>query len=65
MLIIKRRIGSMFSIGADINVLILGIDGGAIKLGIQAPAHYPVLRDDAIKREPLRPDVASGQYVQR
>ena len=52
MLIIKRRIGSMFSIGADIKVLVLGIEGGTVKLGIEAPG-LPILRDDAIKKEPV------------
>ncbi|MBN4183102.1 hypothetical protein FFH21_007915 [Pseudomonas sp. KBS0707] len=37
MLVLTREIGETFSIGDDITVQILGINGNQVRLGINAP----------------------------
>ena len=59
MLILSRRIGETLKIGDDINVTILEFSGGQVRVGISAPKHIPVHREeihDRIKQEqPSRP----------
>jgi len=46
MLIISRRLGESFFIGDDITVTITGIQDGQVRLGIQAPKSFTVLREE-------------------
>lgn len=46
MLIISRRFGETFFIGDDITVTVTGIQGDQVRLGIQAPKSYTVLREE-------------------
>ena len=48
MLILMRRLGEKLCIGDDITVTVRGIQGGQVKLGVQAPA------DVAVDREEIR-----------
>ncbi|WP_044345833.1 carbon storage regulator CsrA [Pseudomonas meliae] len=44
MLVLTREIGETFSIGDDITVQILGINGNQVRLGINAPKDIKVHR---------------------
>ncbi|HEY8946925.1 MAG TPA: carbon storage regulator [Polyangiaceae bacterium] len=46
MLIIARRKGQRVVIGHDIEVVVTEVTRGAIKLGIVAPPHTPILRGE-------------------
>jgi carbon storage regulator len=46
MLVIRRHPGQAIHIGADIEILVLDCGHGRVKLGIRAPQHIPVLRDE-------------------
>lgn len=46
MLILTRRIGEKLIIGDDIEVVVLGIKGGQVKIGINAPDHVTVDREE-------------------
>ena len=46
MLILTRREGETIAIGDDITVTIVGIVGGQVKLGINAPRDVPVHREE-------------------
>ena len=46
MLVIRRHPGQAILIGADVEVLVLDCGPGRVKLGIRAPQHIPVLRDE-------------------
>lgn len=54
MLILGRKIGETIHIGNDIKVTITSIEGDVVKLGIEAPKHVPVHRQEVfeeIRRE--------------
>jgi carbon storage regulator len=46
MLILSRRPGEGLTIGDDIRITVLGINGNQIRLGINAPRDIRVLRDE-------------------
>jgi carbon storage regulator len=49
-LILTRKIGEAITIGEDIKITILGIQGRQAKLGISAPETVTVFRDEIFKR---------------
>lgn len=54
MLVLGRKIGETIHIGNNIKVTISSIDGDVVKLGIEAPKHVPVHRQEVfeeIRRE--------------
>lgn len=54
MLVLGRKVGETIHIGNDIKVTIASIDGDVVKLGIEAPKHVPVHRQEVfeeIRRE--------------
>jgi carbon storage regulator len=64
MLVLGRKIDESIMIGDDIVITILGVDGDRVKVGIQAPAHIRVLRQElyeTIKEENLRAAKLSAQ----
>ena len=50
MLVLSRRCGEAVTIGPDIRVVVLGIKGGQIRLGIEAPKTVDVHRDEVQAR---------------
>ena len=50
MLVLTRRCGEAVTIGPDIRVVVLGIKGGQIRLGIEAPKTVDVHRDEVQAR---------------
>ena len=46
MLILTRKIGESIIISDNIRVVVLEVRGRQIRLGIEAPAHIVVLRDE-------------------
>lgn len=57
MLILTRRIGETLKIGDDVDVAILGIKGNQVRVGISAPKHVEVHREEIyerIQREKMR-----------
>lgn len=58
MLVITRKIGESLVIGGDITVTVVKVAGGGVRLGIQAPSGYVIVRNelqDAVNREPETP----------
>ena len=65
MLILSRRIGETLMIGSDITVTVVGVKGGYIRIGINAPASVPVHREELYERirggtAPMRENRASN-----
>jgi len=50
MLILTRKLGENIRIGDDVKITILDIKGGQVKLGIEAPPHISVHREEIYER---------------
>ena len=50
MLILTRKLGENIRIGDKIKITILEIKGGQVKLGIEAPPHVAVHREEIYER---------------
>ncbi|WP_159016027.1 carbon storage regulator CsrA [Cognatiluteimonas profundi] len=50
MLILTRKEGETIAIGNEITVTVIAVQGGQIKLGIQAPMDVPVHREEVWQR---------------
>lgn len=46
MLVLSRKVGERIWIGDNISVTIVRITGGGVRLGIEAPAELPVVREE-------------------
>ena len=56
MLILTRRLNESLMVGDDVKVTVLGIKGNQVRVGISAPRHVPVHRQEIyekIKNEEL------------
>lgn len=46
MLVLSRRPGERILIGDDIVITVVRFQGGTVRLGIEAPIEFPVVRDE-------------------
>ena len=57
MLILTRKVGERIRIGDDISVIVLGLRGNQVRIGIDAPSHVSIHREeiyDRIQAERIR-----------
>ncbi len=54
MLSLSRRVGQSLTIGDGYKVVVQEIHQGYVVLGIDAPRCVPVVRDDAVVKEPKK-----------
>jgi carbon storage regulator len=59
MLILTRRISESLIIGDDIKITVLGINGHQVKLGINAPKHISVHREEIYQRIQAQKEAAN------
>ena len=50
MLILTRRVGEALMIGDDISVTVLGVKGGQVRVGVNAPRDVVVHREEIYER---------------
>ncbi len=63
MLILTRRVGETLIIGDDVHITVLGVKGNQVRIGINAPKHVSVHREeiyDRIQREKFPEDESEG-----
>ncbi len=46
MLVLSRKVGERIWIGDEISITVVRITGGGVRLGIEAPAAMPVVREE-------------------
>jgi len=49
MLVLSRKINETILIGDDIKVTLLAVEGDKIKLGIDAPKHIKIFREELLR----------------
>jgi len=53
MLVLSRKLGEEIMIGGQIKVTVLKVQGGRVRIGIDAPESVRVLRKELRRREPI------------
>ena len=48
MLILTRKEGETITIGEDIHIKVLAVQGGKVRIGIEAPRDVPVNREEVL-----------------
>lgn len=51
MLVLSRKLGQTFQLGSDVRITVIKIDRQSVRIGIQAPGHLPVYREEIIPLE--------------
>ncbi len=54
MLVLSRRVDEEICIGEDIRLLVLSIQGGKVRLGVEAPAGVRIMRKELLLRDEIR-----------
>lgn len=50
MLILTRRVGETLMVGDDVTVTVLGVKGGQVRIGVNAPKEVAVHREEIYQR---------------
>jgi len=50
MLILTRRVGETVMIGNEVSITVLGVKGNQVRIGINAPKHIAVHREEIYER---------------
>lgn len=46
MLVLSRKVGQRILLGDDIEITVLRVSGGGVRIGVEAPPEVRVLRDE-------------------
>jgi carbon storage regulator len=63
MLVVSRKSNQRLIIGGCIRITVLRIQGGKVRLGVEAPAEVSILRQEVIEQSP-RPQPHQGETDQ-
>ncbi len=48
MLVLSRKLGQRFQVGPEVRITIVKIDRNSVRIGIEAPGHIPVYREELV-----------------
>ena len=60
MLILTRRVGETVMIGDEVTITVLGVKGNQVRIGINAPKHVAVHREEIYERIKREQRAAGG-----
>lgn len=60
MLILTRKVGESIHIGDDVKVTVLGVKGGQMRIGIDAPNDVPIHREELLNKKQTPDAIGSG-----
>lgn len=60
MLVLSRKVGERIQLGDNITVTLVKVSGNLVRLGIEAPASMPVVRQELLLRTQPAPAQARG-----
>ena len=63
MLILTRRVGENLRVGDDVIISVLGVKGSQVRIGIDAPKHVQVHREEIYQRIQNEKSAASEKSV--
>lgn len=63
MLVLSRKPGERLFIGEGVTLTILRVKGDCVRLGLEAPAHVKILRDEVAQRDEATGRQHSGDTV--
>ena len=61
MLILTRRVGETVMIGDEVTITVLGVKGNQVRVGINAPKHVAVHREEIYERIKREQDPAVAE----
>ena len=62
MLILTRRVGESLMIGDEVTVTVLGVKGNQVRIGVNAPKHVSVHREEIYER--IQQEVEGGAVTE-
>ena len=63
MLVLTRRRDQGIRVGSDVRIVVLSVSGEQVRIGIEAPAHKSILRDEVFERIAQANSDAANQDV--
>jgi carbon storage regulator len=51
MLVLSRKLGQRFQVGDEVQITIVKIDRNSVRIGIEAPGHVTVYREEILPEE--------------
>ena len=64
MLVLSRKVGERILIGDQIAVTVVRVTGGGVRIGIEAPAEMPVIREELKSSLETSPDSGENSSEQ-
>lgn len=50
MLVLNRKVGQRVLLGGEIVITVVKVSGGGVRIGIEAPAEVPILREELLDK---------------